>query len=153
MAKELTIELDKNDYQRAMRMLESMDKVSQKQVIQRALRTGMQTIIDAGKANLASRNKEKTGNLKRSFGIRVNRSKGYALGGHKRPAGAHSYLIDRGTKKRYTSKGYYRGSISKGNPKHGTLYWTDAVNSHGEQALNSLMNAIYQALDEIRRRN
>ena len=113
----------------------------------------MQDIIDAGKANLASRNKEKTGNLKKSFGIRVNKSKAYALGGHRRPAGAHSYLIDRGTKKRYTAKGYYRGSISRNSPQHGTLYWTDAVNSNGEKALNSLMNAIYQALDEIRRRN
>lgn len=136
-----------------MALLHALDKVDQHKIIQTALRTGMQEILDAGKANLASRNKTKTGNLKKSFGIRVNKKKGYALGGHKRPAGAHSYLIDRGTKKRWTKDGAYRGSISKGNPQHGTMYWTDAVKSNGTKAMNTLMNAIYQSLNDITRRN
>jgi hypothetical protein len=150
---ELTIELDQRDYQRAMALLQSLDKVDQHRIIQKALRTGMQDIIDAGKANLVQRNKTKTGNLKKSFGIRVNKKKGYAIGGHKRPAGAHSFLIDRGTKERWTRRGAYRGSVSRGNPQHGSMYWTDAVNKHGNKALGSLMNAIYQSLNEITRRN
>lgn len=148
----LTIELSKRDVLAVNKWLDNMDKVDQKNTIQTALRQGAQMLVDAGKANLASRNKEKTGNLKRSFRIKVVKKKAYALSGFKRPAGNHSYLIDRGTNKRYTSKGWYRGSVSKGSPNRGSLYWTDAVQTNGGKALDRLMSAIYTALNQINNR-
>lgn len=161
MAKyDLTIELDERDYQKMMRMLGALDDVDQAKVVQTALKSGMGTIITQGKSNLAARNKVVTGNLKKSFGVKVNKKKGFALGGFKRSSkynkiggGNHSYLVDRGTVERYTRKGYYRGSVSKGNPNHGTKFWTEAVDSQGPAALNKLMDAVYNAVDDILKRN
>lgn len=143
----LTIELSKSDVAAVNRWLSEMEKVDQSNTIQNALRQGAKVIQDAGKTNLASRNKVNKGNLKKSFSIKVVKKKAYALSGFKRPKGAHAHLVDRGTAKRYTGKGYYRGSAK------GTMFWTDAVEANGGKALNTLMNAIYDALAEINRRN
>lgn len=154
MAKgDLTFQIDKADYERMMRWLSELDEVDQKSVIQNALKTGAKSLQDAGKANLASRNKSITGKLKKSFGVRVVKKQSYALVGFKRPGGAAAHLIDRGTKKRYTRQGYYRGSVSKGTPNKGSMFWTDAVETKGPEALNRIMDAIYASLEEITRRN
>jgi len=152
MARNLTIELSKSDVIAVNKWLEKMDKVDQGNTIQSALREGAKIIMDAGKSNLATRNKTKTGNLKKSFRIKVVKKKAYALSGFKRPGGNHSYLIDRGTDKRYTKKGYYRGSVSKGSPNRGSMFWTDAVQANGGKAVDRLMSAIYDALAKINNR-
>lgn len=152
MARNLTIELSKSDVIAVNRWLDKMDKVDQSNTVQSALREGAKIIMDAGKANLATRNKTKTGNLKRSFRMKVVKKKAYALSGFKRPGGNHSYLIDRGTDKRYTKKGYYRGSVSKGSPNKGSMFWTDAVQANGGKAVDRLMSAIYEALTKINNR-
>jgi len=161
MAKsDLTITLDEKDYQKLTSLLNGMSKIDQDKAIQYALNQGMQVIVAAGKTNLSTRNKVVTGNLKRSFALRVNKKKAYALGGFKRSApkkgiegGNHAHLVDRGTNKRWTKTGAYRGSVSKGNPNTGSGFWTDAVNSQGPAALNKLMDAVYDALEEIIKRN
>lgn len=147
MAGNLTIELSKQDLMVANKWLSEMAKVDQGSTVQRALRQGAEIIQNAGKTNLSSRNQTRTGNLKKSFGIKVVKKKAYALAGFKRPKGAHAHLVDRGTAKRYTSKGYYRGAARP------SYFWTDAVQMNGGEALNNLMNAIYQSLNEINRRN
>lgn len=107
----------------------------------------------AGQANLAARNKVQTGDLRKSFTIKVTRRKkigrNYALTGFKRPKGAHAHLIDRGTKKRWTSKGYYRGSVSRGRPQTGSLFFTDAVQTEGPRALNNLVSVIQSELKRM----
>lgn len=150
---DLTIELDKKDYERMQKMLSQLSEVDKKATIQRALSAGAKLMQAAGKSNLEQKNKVKTGNLKKSFGLRVMKKKAYALAGFKRPGGAHAHLIDGGTVQRYTKRGLYRGSISKGKPKSGSLFWTEAVQSQGQAALNKIMDAIYQSLEDIARRN
>jgi hypothetical protein len=150
MAKgDLTFVLDEEDYQRAMAALNQLDKVEQGKVIQHALSDGMKPMIAQGKSNLSVRNLRRTGNLMGSFGLRVNKKKAFAVAGHRRPKGAAAHLVDRGTAERYTKKGYYRGSVSKGNPNHGSGYWTDAVNQEGPRALEGLMDAIYTEISNI----
>lgn len=150
---DLTIELDKKDYERMQKMLSQLSEVDKKATIQRALSAGAKLMQAAGKSNLAQRNKVHTGNLKKSFGLRVMKKKAYALAGFKRPGGAHVHLIDHGTAKRWTSRGYYRGSVSKGSPNTGSRFWSDAVKTQGPAAMNKVMDAIYRSLDEITRRN
>lgn len=160
MAKhDMTIELDEKDYQKMLSILRGMSEVDQAAAIQYALKQGMQVIVNAGKSNLSSRNNVVSGNLKRSFSIKANKKKGFALGGFKRSTkynkiggGNHSYLVSDGTAERYTRKGYYRGSVSKGNPNHGSRFWRDAVESQGPAALSKLMDAVYQAVDDIMRK-
>lgn len=154
MAKsDLTIVLDEKDYQKMMSLLNGMSQIDQEAVIQKALSQGMKVIVNAGKSNLATRNSVRTGKLKRSFSIKVNKKRAYTLGGFKRPDGAAAHLIDRGTDERWTRTGAYRGSVSKGRPNTGSLFWTNAVESEGGQALNRLMDAVYEAMDEIIKRN
>lgn len=153
MQNNLTITLDKRDLAAVNHWLSEMSEVDQKNTLQKALRDGAKIIQDAGKANLETRNKVNTGKLRRSFAIKVNKKKAYALSGFKRPGGSAAYLIDRGTKKRYTAKGYYRGSVSKDSPNTGSMFWTDAVNAEGGKALDRLMTAIYNSLNEITNRN
>lgn len=145
----MTFVLDEADYQRAMIALNKLDKVEQGKVIQNALKSGMKPMIAQGKSNLSTRNKKRTGNLSGSFGLRTNKKKAYSVAGHRRPMGAAAHLVDRGTAERYTKKGYYRGSVSKGNPNHGSHYWTDAVNQEGPRALDGLMDAIYTEISNI----
>lgn len=153
MQNNLTITLDKRDLAAVNHWLSEMSEVDQKNTLQKALKDGAKIIQDAGKANLETRNKVNTGKLRRSFAIKVNKKKAYALSGFKRPGGSAAYLIDRGTKKRYTTKGYYRGSVSKDSPNTGSMFWTDAVNAEGGKALDRLMTAIYNSLNEITNRN
>lgn len=152
MAKgELTIVLDEKDLQKMNAILDKYDKVDQNAIIQGALKQGMQVIVTEGQANLATRNKKKTGNLARSFKMTTNKRKAYSLGGFKRgkDGGAHAHLVDKGTAERYTRKGAYRGSISKGNPNHGSGFWSDAVETKGQEGLQRLMEAIYDAVNKI----
>lgn len=159
MAKgDLTIELDKVSYQKFINIVNQLEKTDQGKAVRGALRQGIQVILDAGKANLQSRNGTKTGNLKKSFTKSVSTRKAAAYAGFKRSApgkrvhGAnHSYLVDRGTAKRYTRKGYYRGSVSKSAPNRGSMFWTDAVESNGPAAMSRLMQAIYDTVDKITR--
>ena len=102
-----TFELDKKDEKRLDNILDGLEKVDRDAVVQSALVSGMQMIVNAGKQNLAARNKKRTGNLSKSFTIKTNKKKMYTLGGFRRSApkkgikGAnHSYLVDLGTKER-----------------------------------------------------
>ena len=156
MAKgELTIVLDEKDLRKMEAILDGYSKVDQSSIIQGALKKGMEVIVTEGQANLAARNKKKTGNLARSFKMTTNKRKAYSLGGFKRgkDGGAHAHLIDRGTAERWTRKGAYRGSISKGNPNHGSLFWTSAVETKGQEGLQTLMTAIYDTINTINQRN
>ena len=133
-----------------------MENVDQGPAIRSALSAGIKVIVDTGKANLKARNGVKTGNLKKSFTKTVKAKKAAAYAGFRRSApgkriqGAnHSYLVDRGTRKRVTSKGYNRGSVSKTAPNTGSKFWTDAVESQGPAAMNRLMDAIYRTLDNM----
>ena len=153
MNSDFTFVIDEGDYAKLQRILYGMSEVDQQAVVQTALRMGMQRIVLAGKSNLSMKNKKKTGNLSKSFSIRANKKKAYTLGGFRRPAGAHAHLIDRGTDNRWTKKGYYRGSVSKGSPNIGSSFWTTAVMTEGPKAQAGLMDAIYDALDKIIRRN
>ena len=145
----LTISLNKAEFQRLLTVLDKAGDLDTSPAVQKGLREGANLMKEAGKSNLASRNKVNTGNLKKSFKIKVTRRKkignNYALSGFKRGknAGNHAHLVDRGTAKRYTRKGYYRGSV------RGTHFWTDAVNTEGRRALNNLTNIIEQELNKL----
>lgn len=157
MAKgDLTIEMDKVSYQKFLNIVNQLEKTDQTTAVRNALKQGIQVIINQGKTNLAQRNGVKTGNLKKSFTRSVKTKKSVAYAGFRRSApgkrvhGAnHSYLVDRGTTKRWTRSGAYRGSVSKGRPNTGSMFWTDAVQSSGPAAMSKLMDAIYNSIDKI----
>lgn len=108
----------------------------------------MQVIVNQGKSNLATLNKVVHGNLSKSWTIRTYIKKGMTRGGFTNK-GSHAHLVDRGTAERYTKSGAYRGSISKGNPNHGSLFYTSAVHMRADDALQELERAVYEEIRNV----
>ena len=88
------------------------------------------------------------GNLKNSFKRVYKKSQGKVYAGFSRPSGAAAHLVDRGTVKRWTKKGYYRGYISKTKGMNrGSSFWTDAVEDKGPEGLEKLYNSIRETIN------
>lgn len=151
MAKgDFTLVLDETDYTALVSKLEKLEAIDRTAAVRKGLTSGMKPIVAEGKSNLAARNNKKTGKLAGSFGTQLRAAKGaYIKAGFKRPAGAVSHLVDRGTVERWTKKGAYRGSVSKGNPNHGSMFWTDAVESNGKEALEILLDEVNKEIERI----
>lgn len=65
--------------------------------------------------------------------------------------GKLAHIFDRGTKERYTKKGYYRGHIFKTqSPSRGALGWTQTVETEGPKEMRTtITNALNKALTAI----
>ena len=154
MAKgDFTIALNTRDYAALDRKFKAAAKIDRNKTIKSALNEGIMYIKNAGASNLSNRNKVKTGNLKKSLSKRVKKAAAYA--GFKRsnkkgvPGGNHAHLVDRGTDERWTKKGAYRGSVSRGRPNTGSMFWTDAVETEGPRAQRTLMDGVYDTISKI----
>lgn len=149
--------LNEQEYQAVIRKLGELSEAEKKPVIRQALSQSGKILIQAGKSSFLARNKKKTGNLYKSFTSKYKRKNTGILVGFRRGKGLgnHSHLIDRGTVDRYTKKGYFRGRIE--GTEHGktgkTYFWTDVVQLKGDEAMQNIMDAVYDAVDEIKNRN
>lgn len=155
MAGEFSFTFDKRRLEELQRMLGEISDVDKSQAITASLRRTTRNMVQGGKRNLASRNKKKTGHLSKSFKTSSSKKMVVAYAGFSRSGenkGNHAHLIDRGTVKRWTKKGYYRGSVSKSSPRTGTKFWTDSVNAQGQKGLQNLSDTIYKELVKITRR-
>lgn len=155
---EFTFTMNEGEFRKLQQSLNKMSKIDQSTAVQNPLKEGATKIMQAGKSNLSQRNKTKTGNLKKSFGVKVDKKRAAAYAGFRRPTGNHSHLIDRGTVERWTKYnhpiyGRYRGSISRKKPNTGTSFWTDAVSQNGTIVMENLCEAIYAEMNRITNRN
>lgn len=140
------------EFAELQRILGDISEVDKRQAILGTLKRATRNIILGGKKNLASRNKKKTGNLSKSFKTTSSKKKVVAYAGFSRSGqnkGNHAHLVDRGTVKRWTKKGYYRGSVSRNSPKTGTKFWTDSVMNQGPKAMDNLKDTIFKELAKI----
>ena len=154
MAKgDFSIELNKAQYNSLKRKLEALEDIDKTAAVSKGLKEGMKPIVSQGKRNLAVRNRKRKGNLNRSFSTSLRSKSNFIKAGFRRPGGAAAHLVDRGTKKRWTKKGAYRGSVSKGAPNHGSLFWTNAVLTKGAEAVGILMDAVNAEIIKILNRN
>lgn len=151
----MSFTFSEKDYAELQKLLGEISDVDQRGAIIGSLRRATRNIVIGGKSNLSSRNKVKKGNLSNSFRTSSSKKKVVAYAGFNRSGahkGNHAHLVDRGTDKRWTKKGAYRGSISKGSPNKGSMFWTDSVMAQGPKAMENLKNTIYQELEKITRR-
>lgn len=140
------------EYAQLQRILGDIAEVDKRQAIMGVLRKATRNMILGGKRNLAARNKVKTGNLSKSFKTTSSKKKVVAYAGFSRSGqnkGNHAHLVDRGTVKRWTKKGHYTGSVSKNQPKKGTMFWTDSVMAQGPKAMENLKDTIFNELAKI----
>lgn len=161
--------LNEEEYQAVIRKIEQLADVEKKPVLRKAYKEGGQILITAGKSSFLSKNKKKTGNLYRSFTTKMKKKNSGILVGFRRGIGLgnHAHLIDKGTTHRWTLKPYtdklgrrfpagmYRGRINEPtNGKTGkTFFWSDVVAAKGQDAMNRIMDAVYDAVEEIKNRN
>ena len=153
---EFTMTLDEADYRHVQEQLSKMSELEKMAAIQKALQEGVNVIVKQGKRNLKNRLSKdpvnmsrRTGRLERSMGYRTNKRKMKAYGGFRRPGGAAAHLVDRGTEKRWTKKGAYRGSVSKGSTNTGNRFWTDAFDAKKNEAMRELMDSIRATLQKL----
>lgn len=150
---DLTIELDKKDFDKLMNKLDGLSEVDQQAAIKTSMKKAMTIVAEQGKTNLQHtilHPSASTGKLMKSIGVNTKKStkrnpaKGYAS--FKRPGGNAAHLVDRGTAPRYTKKGQYRGTVQKSRPYSGSGFWTKAVEEKGGEAINTLMNTIESSM-------
>lgn len=148
----MTFTFSEREYAQLQSIMGDISNVGKRQVIINSLKRSTRNIVASGKRNLAARNKVKTGHLSKSFKTSSSKKKVVAYAGFSRSGqnkGNHAHLIDRGTVKRWTKKGKYTGSVSRSQPRKGTMFWTDSVMSQGPKAMENLKNTIYSELAKI----
>lgn len=137
----LTVQvIDINRVHFAISELRDIDK---SKVIKEGLRKATRFLVNKGRANIKV---SRSGNLYKSMTNKIKRRKLGALAGFG-ALGRHAHLVDSGTQKRYTKKGYYRGAV-KGNK-----FWEQTVDTNYSQALEILYDGIERAVDKIMIRN
>ena len=148
--------LNEHEYQAVIRKLSELSDAEKKPVIRKAMSQSGKILIAAGKSSFLARNKKKTGNLYKSFTSKFKKKNTGILIGFRRGKGLgnHSHLIDRGTVDRWTKRGYFRGRIAgTDNGKTGaTYFWSDVVRIKGQEAMDRIMDAVYEAVDNIKNR-
>lgn len=153
--------LNEQEYQAVMRKLGELADAEKKPVIKKAMSQSGRILITAGKSSFLAKNKKKTGNLYKSFTSKFKRKNTGILIGFRRGKGLgnHAHLINYPTKERWTKKGYYRGRINEsGQGKNGyiktgaTYFWSDVVQAKGQEAMERIMDAVYDAVEQIKNR-
>lgn len=124
----------------------------------KAVKGGLQSagkvFLSGGKSRLRrsmkSGSRGVTGNLLRSFQVRVKRSKPGVLIGFKqgKEGGSHAHLVDKGTSNRYwkTRTRKYVGSVKATN------FWSDTEAQDYPKAMDSLYIGIEKAANRINSR-
>ena len=148
----MSFTFSEREYAMLQQILGNISDVDKRMAITNTLKRATRNIVLGGKKNLASRNKVKSGNLSKSFKTTSSRKRVVAYAGFSRSGankGNHAHLVDRGTTKRWTKKGRYTGSVSKGQPNKGTNFWTDSVMAQGPKAMENLKETIFKELAKI----
>lgn len=156
---ELTMQLDQSDYLSVMGALSEMTQLEREAAVAKGLQEGAKIIAKAGKSMLkATLSREpqnvrmRTGNLYKSIGVKTRKKDMKAYAGF-RKGGNHAHLVSDGTDKRYTKRGFYRGSVSKGMPNTGSRFWRKAFESTKDNAAKEVVDSIKETLNNILARN
>lgn len=147
-------------------IMENFKTIDKDEGIVNTLGQGKSELVATGKSHLirrkifkhsGSRPGYKTGHLYNSItGNTVYSKNSISLyAGFKRGkrGGNHAHLIDRGTVRRYTKKGQYRGSVSAEHPNIGNMFWSVTVRRLGPKIQNNLSDAIHNAFQRMTKTN
>ena len=130
------------DFEKVERAIANLNDIDKNKVVREGLKDAGNLFIKSGKENLKVRNKIKTGNLSKSFVIKLKSKKLGMIAGFN-TSGNHSWLIDRGTVERKNSKGQNRGKIIGNN------FWSDAIQNNESTAIERVYSGIERAIINI----
>lgn len=129
-------------------LLGELDDFEADRAVKQGLRTGASVFVARGRGNLRQRlisPSGHTGNLQRSFAVRVKRRKPGVLAGFTQ-SGAHAHLVDRGT----TARPHPLTGTSGRMPAN--YFWTDAESSERGRAVQAVRDGIARAVQRINER-
>ena len=139
--------------ERINRLVADLQEIDQNKAIKAGLRKGAMVFIRLGRSTLRSRNNKHTGNLMKSFRVRVKKRSLGSLAGfsmnYSRMAeegyGSHSWLVDRGTVQRWTKKGQNRGIMPA------SYFWTDTKEQGSSEAIRAIEQGIHDAVIQMQK--
>lgn len=140
-------QINRDEIEYLIRNLENFEKDA---ALKGGLKAAGNVFMSGGKSRLRQRMKRtgtSTGNLLRSFQVRVKKSKPGVLIGFRqgKEGGSHAHLIDRGTDKRYwkTRGRKYVGRVTA------TRFWSDTEEQDYPKAMDKLYLGIEKAVNRI----
>lgn len=158
-------QINKSDIELLVRNLQDFEK---DKAIEEGLKKAGNVFKSGGQRRLRSRMKSGkegvTGNLIKSFHVRLKRRKLGVLTGFNqgKNGGSHSHLVDRGTVDRYWKAKYRksRGQIIKNSTKYmksvgqvvGNNFWDDTRSEDNPRAIDKLYTGIEEAVARITQR-
>lgn len=153
MSKEIEVRVI--DRERVISAISQLKDIDKDKAVKKGLGEAGRVFVTGGKGRLRERmksgSKGVTGNLLRSFQVKVKRSKPGVLIGFKRGVngGNHVHLVDRGTDKRYwkTRSGKYVGKVNANR------FWSDTEEQDYKNAIDRLYEGVESAVIKIQNRN
>ena len=146
------IRIEIKDIERMYALVDELKNVDKNKALKSGMIQGAKVFTRLGRKNLMSRNDEHTGNLLQSMRWKAARQSVSVYAGFERSykfqalkgVGNHAHLVDRGTKKRYTKKGFYRGIMPA------SYFWTDTRNEGGGEALRHIEIGIRKMVENLK---
>lgn len=151
------------DLDRVYYTIDGLSNMDKDKAVKQGLRAASYVFLAGGRQRLRQRMRNKagvTGNLLRSFKVRVKRTKLGALAGFGKTNdvrkvgfgsdggnGYHAHLVDRGTTLRRTKKSNAERGVMPAN-----YFWSDTINQDSNKALDKLYQGIERAVSKIKER-
>lgn len=146
------IKVEIKNIERVYALVDELKGVDRNKAIRSGMIQGAKVFTRLGRKNLRARNDEHTGNLLQSMRWKSARNSLAVYAGFERSykfqalkgVGNHAHLVDRGTKDRYTKKGYYRGKMPA------SYFWTDTRNEGGSEAMRHIERGVINMVDSLK---
>ncbi len=142
------IEVSVQTRQAAALLIRELNEFEKSSAIREGLVRGARLLIRRGRIMLRSRllsSKGSTGGLLRSFAVVYRRRQLMSVAGFI-AQGRHAHLVDRGTKRRKTKRGYDRGAMPA------NYFWTDTQTLEKANVERELLLGIEEAVNRLRNR-
>ena len=146
------IKVEIKNIERVYALVDELKGVDQNRAIRSGMIQGAKVFTRLGRKNLRARNDEHTGNLLQSMRWKSARNSLAVYAGFERSykfqalkgVGNHAHLVDRGTRDRYTKKGYFRGKMPA------SYFWTDTRNEGGGEAMRHIERGIRNMVENLK---
>lgn len=127
-----------------------LSQIDRDRAIRSGLAKGGTVLASGGRRRLRSRMKSGsdgvTGNLLRSFVVRVKRNKPGVLVGFRqgKGGGSHAHLVSKGTLERSTHEGWYRGAA------FGNRFWEDTRSEDTGKAKERIREGLEAFVEQVK---
>lgn len=146
------IKIEIKNIERVYALADELKDVDRNKAIRGGMIQGAKVFTRIGRKNLRSRNNEHTGNLLMSMRWKSARNTLAVYAGFERSykfqalkgVGNHAHLVDRGTRDRYTKKGYFRGKMPA------SYFWTDTRNEGGGAAMKGIEMGVRKMVENLK---